>query len=189
MTDLHHRPGPLPVAPDEGTTFGRTLVTTHRLILMRHGRAALATDGMEDRERTLVASGRRDAAHIAARLVERQWSPQAVLCSDATRTRQTWEAVQPELPAPEQFVVLETLYLAGFAALRHALGGLSVPATTVLAIGHNPGWEEVAEKLSGKPVTLDTAHAALLEIEASGWSEAMGRTDWRLVDVLRTIAP
>ena len=62
---------------------------------------------------------------------------------------------------------------------------------TILCVGHNKGWEEAAEILSGRNVRLDNSSAALLQAEAQGgesWKdlldEVSGAGRWQLVDVL-----
>ena len=43
---------------------------------------------------------------------------------------------------------------------------------TVLCVGHNKGWEEAASTLSGQPVRLKNACAALLEVSRSWMGSA-----------------
>jgi phosphohistidine phosphatase SixA len=78
------------------------------------------------------------------------------------------------------------IYTGGPDELAGALAGVDDDVTTVLALGHNPGWEEVVEWLCGQRVRLTTANAALLEAAGPSWHEALrGSGTWRLHEVLR----
>ena len=53
---------------------------------------------------------------------------------------------------------------------------------TLLVLGHNPGWEEIVERLTGMTyVVMKTAHMALLDAPAGGWADAFAREGtWKL---------
>lgn len=46
-------------------------------------------------------------------------------------------------------------------------------------MGHNKGWEEAASVLSGIPVELETANAAVLEASGDSWQEVSGTDRFR----------
>ena len=70
--------------------------------------------------------------------------------------------------------------------LRLELAALPDDVTTVLAIGHNPGWQEVVAWLCGEWESMATANAALLETSAPSWPEALARRkSWTLETILR----
>ena len=58
------------------------------------------------------------------------------------------------------------LYLAGPNEVESALRPLPDEVDTAMVLGHNNGWEEVVAWLSRNPVTMTTANAALLSVEA-----------------------
>jgi phosphohistidine phosphatase len=66
-------------------------------------------------------------------------------------------------------------------------------ATTAVLVGHNPGFEDLAEALVGLPagaVRLPTAGLAILDFDATRWAtiqEGTGRV--RELATPRTIAP
>jgi hypothetical protein len=56
---------------------------------------------------------------------------------------------------------------------------------TVMCVGHNRGWEEAASCFTGRDVHLKTASAALLQMHAATWHEAMQSDDlWELVGLV-----
>jgi phosphohistidine phosphatase len=87
-------------------------------------------------------------------------------------------------PDPPEPSFRREFYLAGIDAVRSAVGELDDDVTTVMVIGHNPGWEELVGTLSGRDETMTTANAALLTVESDGWAIAMDGC-WTLDAILR----
>lgn len=160
-------------------------LTSRRLIVLRHAKSDQYSDAPTDHDRPLNARGTQSAPRVAARLAELGWVPQVVISSDALRTRQTWEHMQDALGGTPKVRFVRALYLAGPPEVREALRELPEGVGTAMVIGHNPGWEDVVFGLSGVRVRMTTCNAALLEVEAAGWAEAVGRGDWRLEALLR----
>ncbi|MCA9553286.1 MAG: histidine phosphatase family protein [Myxococcales bacterium] len=143
-----------------------------RLVLMRHAKSAWDSGAPTDHARPLNRRGQRDAPRVGQALAERGWWPELALVSDAERTEATWRAMaQGQAPTAVQHH--RRLYLAGVAELREILGLAPDSARTVLALGHNPGWEEALTWLSGADEPMKTACAALLSTDAEGWAAAV----------------
>ena len=129
------------------------------LTLVRHAEAAPARDGEDDRERALTERGRRAARALAARLegnggaVADGPAVDAVVSSDATRTRQTLEVLAPALGRAARDAAVEgALYLAGADALAaRADAAFGAGARHALIVGHNPGLERLYARLVGAP--------------------------------------
>jgi phosphohistidine phosphatase len=96
--------------------------------------------------------------------------PELVLCSSALRTRETLEALLGVLGDPEVRIE-DGLYLASAHGWLTRLRGLDVES--VLAVGHNPGLQELVVSLA-RPgelreraaEKLPTGALATLELEA-----------------------
>ena len=81
---------------------------------------------------------------------------------------------------------LPALYLAGYSDLLQAATLVPDDVTTLLVLGHNPGWEDVVEVLTGQPTVLKTASAARMSRSGETWHEALtARRTWQLLDVIR----
>ena len=106
---------------------------TRTLILMRHAKSDWGSHGLPDHERPLNTRGAGDAPLMGGWLRRTGHLPDQVLCSTATRTRQTLAGLG--LDAPVQF--LPALYHADPGTMLEALREAS--GTCVLMIGHNPG--------------------------------------------------
>lgn len=156
-----------------------------RLILMRHAKSDWNA-GVDDHARPLNARGRRDAPRMGSALVQAGWVPDLVLCSDAMRTTETWERMAGAFDDEPLLLRSRDLYLAGLGALQELLATHAPPvASTVLALGHNPGWESAAGRLAGVPLRMTTANCVLLELEPGPWSHAITRPARALHAVLR----
>lgn len=156
-----------------------------RLILMRHAKSDWHT-GQQDHSRPLNRRGQRDAPRVASELASLGWVPEAVLSSDSQRTTETWARMARALGAMDVPVHhTRNLYLAGLGALQQEIARVPDDVRTVLALGHNPGWENAASVLGGAPVHMTTANAVLLELDALPWARALEAPARRLVAVLR----
>lgn len=129
-------------------------------------------------------------------LAERGWVPDLIVCSSAQRTRQTLDAM---CRAVSQFTTPPVQYLASLYAVTaldgHTQRHLSecvldaaagkADAQCVMCVGHNKGMEEAASSFAGVPVRLQSANAALLEVESASWEDALAEgVEWKLVDVV-----
>lgn len=148
---------------------------TRRLILTRHAKSAWDDPTMKDHDRPLNARGRAASADLGAWLASRGYLPDEVLCSDALRTRETWEGIAPAIPAPPQVTLKPALYHAGpdvmLAVLKRAKG------ETVLMLGHNPGIAEFAARIIARAPQHDgfahypTGATLVASFEIDSWDE------------------
>ena len=119
------------------------------LVLLRHAKAETPGD-KPDFERELAPRGRRDATAAGSWLADQDLYPDLVICSPATRTRQTWHQVAvalaqavPEHAAPE--VRYDPgLYEGGRTEVIDLLRAVPDETATVLVVGHNPTMSDVS---------------------------------------------
>ena len=154
-----------------------------KLIVMRHAKSSWADEGQPDHERPLNERGMRDAPRVARRIGELGWQPQLLLSSDARRTRETSRLMLSLWEDGIEATFLPSLYLAGPETLRTAISDVSDEVEVLLVMGHNPGWEQVVQRLSREYVVMKTATAALLEANNASWAEAF-EVEWKLSDVI-----
>lgn len=156
-----------------------------RLVLMRHAKSSWKTDAPTDHARPLNKRGRKASPKVGAELRRRGWVPDRVLSSDSARTTETFARMKDALGFEGEAAFSNALYHAGVAEVHAALAALEHAAPTALVLGHNPGWEDVLEHLSGRAIELKTGSAALLSVDAPDWPRALelaGR--WTLHDVI-----
>jgi phosphohistidine phosphatase len=167
-----------------------------RLLLLRHAKAV--QDSSEgDFARPLNPRGRSDAVKMGRALDTHAYIPELVLCSPAKRTAETLELVLPELAKTPQVEFLKSLYLASPRKIFDAVCDTIQDVKTVMAVGHNPGMEDLADKLARRPQSkTEAAHRgamrekfptcalAVLDFDAAKWSEVEPGTG-ALTDFLR----
>jgi phosphohistidine phosphatase len=162
-----------------------------RLALLRHAKAG-ARD-VPDHARELTRQARGQCAQVAEHLIEQGRVPQLVLCSSATRTRQTWELVAAGLVGARPEVrFLDELYAGDVPDVLDALAQVPDVVEDVLVVGHEPTMSAVAAELAGEGsepgalalvrVGVPTAALALLQTDAA-WRE-LGRASSVLTAVL-----
>ena len=148
-----------------------------RLLILRHAQALGTEAGGSDKTRKLSPNGIKDAQVLGQLMAREGLQPDAVLCSAATRTRQTLESV---LEGLEETSVdyLDRLYNSDFDLLISAIHEVDDAVSTLLLVAHNPGIHTLAARLAaddGSPLSerllMGYAPATLtvLECEIESW--------------------
>ncbi|MDO5529220.1 MAG: histidine phosphatase family protein [Paracoccus sp. (in: a-proteobacteria)] len=147
-----------------------------RLILTRHAKSAWDDPALDDHDRPLNERGRNSARALGDWIASRGYEPEEVLCSTATRTRETWDYVQSAaLESLPQVRMEGDLYHASPDVMLKILQSAS--AQTVMMIGHNPGIAEFAASLPARaPLDPDfrrypTAATLVVDFQADDWSQ------------------
>ncbi len=150
-----------------------------RLLLLRHGKADRHSAG-GDRERPLTQRGETDARHVGVFLRDSGLTPDIAVASNARRAKQTLERALEAFPNHVTHVIENTIYLASAEHLLEILRQTPARAHTLLAVGHNPGFAELAallakdgdaEKLEQMRLGFPTAALAILDFDTADWTE------------------
>ena len=153
-------------------------MTTQRLILIRHAKAAAS--GADDARRPLAHQGKRDAIAIGRWLREAGVTSGVAIVSTALRAVQTWTAAHQELGADITTMHDARLYENTvedlLAVIREALEGTQ----TLVVVGHSPSIHALASDLDGGTGDRGPAHdmagtfppggVAVLDVSGT-WSE------------------
>jgi phosphohistidine phosphatase len=118
-----------------------------RLMLLRHAKSDWTRPGTRDHERGLAPRGREAAPKIGAYLVRHGLAPDLVLCSTATRARETWDLVAGAFADPPPTTYEERLYEASADALLALVKETKGGAHVLMLAGHNPGLHDFAQRL------------------------------------------
>jgi phosphohistidine phosphatase len=125
---------------------------TRRLILLRHAKSAWPED-VPDHDRPLAPRGRRDAPAAGGWLRKAGYSPDRVLCSTATRARETWRLAEEKLSARPETVFENRVYGASSAELLDLAHETPAEVGALLIVGHDPAMRgltlELASEQSG----------------------------------------
>jgi len=130
-----------------------------RLWLLRHAKSAWDDPGLDDFARPLSPRGKKACRRLARHMAERGIRPDLVLCSPATRTRQTWERLEKRLAGhaaaddagrdTPRIRFEPSLYLAEPPTLLALVRAAPKRCRELILIGHNPGLEDFARLLAG----------------------------------------
>lgn len=143
------------------------------LIVIRHAKSDWG-QGLPDDERPLNPRGRRDAPAIGRWLADNSAGIGLVLCSTATRARQTWRLAAGALAPVPAVRHDDRVYAAGPQDLMSVLDELADDIATAALVGHNPGLVELVDVLTGKAVELRTSAIAVLRWEGT-WADVWAR--------------
>ena len=150
------------------------------IYLLRHAKSSWDDSSLSDHERPLNERGRSAAPRVGAYMQEAGYAPDLVLCSTATRTRQTLDAVLSELHVEPAIEFEEELYLAGPREMLDLVRSVPDIVDAVLMVGHNPGTGMLADALSGDgspeeirlmSVNFPTAGLAIIELSVDRWKD------------------
>lgn len=149
-----------------------------RLLLLRHGKAAAHSAG-GDRERPLTRRGLEDARRVGEFLVAERLTPDLAVASNARRARQTLNCVLEAFPVHVTHLIENTIYSATVDHLLDILRQSPDKVETMLVVGHNPGFSDLADALSGAGdtdeisrmrVKFPPASLAILDFATGGWA-------------------
>jgi phosphohistidine phosphatase len=148
-----------------------------QLFLLRHAKSSRKDSSLPDHDRPLAGRGRRATKAMAAYLREHQIEPALILCSSATRARQTLDGVAPGLRGSPEVRIESELYELSATGLLARLQRIPDAVPSTMLIGHNPAMERLGLDLAGGgPDLADLASkyptAALATLEFPGnWSD------------------
>ena len=121
-------------------------VPGHTLVLLRHAKSAWPD--VADHDRPLAPRGIRAAPVMGRWLRDAGLVPDQVLCSTARRARETWQFAQEGLAATPPVTFDRRIYDAAAADLLALIREAPSAAGTLLLIGHNPGFGDLAVLLA-----------------------------------------
>jgi len=146
------------------------------LLLMRHAKSDWANESLSDFERPLNSRGNKAAPLMGDWMREHHLIPTRILCSTATRAKETlfgleraWSANQHEKVVVE---FVDELYLATPATILATIQLHHQDAERLLVIGHNPGMELLATQLAGERIEMTTANVVVLNAQYP-WEDAL----------------
>jgi phosphohistidine phosphatase len=152
------------------------------LLLLRHAKSSWDNPGLADYDRPLAKRGQKAAPRMGAEIATLGLRPALILCSGATRAKETLALALPAFadPAPE-VIYDDAFYMASPEALIAMLRTLPETAPkSVMIVGHNPGLEELAELLvgggdAGAVELMDekfpTGALAVFTFDTTNWSD------------------
>jgi phosphohistidine phosphatase len=153
------------------------------ILLLRHAKSSWDEDGLPDIDRPLAPRGEKDAPRIGKALRRQEPRPDCILSSTALRARQTVERLIEAADLSLKPKFLSNLYAASSNEILEIVRSLPDSCSCALLVGHNPGFEEVVERLTGQLEPMPTAALACIALDISRWKDVKdgkGRLSWKL---------
>ena len=166
-----------------------------KLMLLRHAKSSQADAGQADSDRPLTKRGKRAAVAVGSYIASNNLVPQLVLCSPATRAKETWGLVAGELTTAPAILIVPEIYDFGDGkALLEYLRRKAGVKQPVMLVGHNPSIGNLAQILIGKGNTklrqrlekkYPTAALAVISFDFDNWGSLAAGTG----NLLHFVAP
>ena len=150
-----------------------------RIYIFRHAKSDWGDPSLSDHDRVLSPRGERDAFRMGQYFHANGLRWDAALVSSSRRTMQTYELLERGL---EQMTVdpgiSGALYLASSERILQLIHDQDERASSLLLIGHNPGFHELALLLlrdvrEGREYAakFPTAALAIIECDVDNWTD------------------
>lgn len=118
------------------------------LILVRHAKSSWKDLSLDDFDRPLNKRGKRDAPFMGQKLKERQIMPDLIVSSPAKRAKKTVKTIAKAIGYPKKKIVFDRhIYHADASTLFTMTKTLDNQNSTVMCIGHNPGFNDFASMM------------------------------------------
>jgi phosphohistidine phosphatase len=144
-----------------------------KLLLLRHAKSSWEDTSLPDFERPLNERGLRAAPLVGKFMRERKVRPDLVICSPAKRTRETIALVLKAAGIEPELRYDERIYEASVVNLVDVVSQIEDDKIEVMLVGHNPGFENLLESMTGQSVRMPTAALARIAFNSEKWSEAV----------------
>lgn len=150
------------------------------LLLLRHAKSSWDDTTLPDFERPLNDRGRRAAPLIGKLLRQKKLRPDLIICSPAKRTKETITLVLEAAEFETDLRYEPRIYEASAETLADIISRIEDGKNDVMLVGHNPGMENLLERLTGESERMSTASMARIILDYDSWAEAgkKGRLDW-----------
>ena len=136
------------------------------LTLFRHAKTERESASGRDFDRRLEERGRRDADRMGTEIREQELEYDLVLSSPAARAAETAQlaGLSPRFD--------ERIYDASAGELLAIVQSADDSIDRLMLIGHNPGFERLASRLTGQDMDMPTGSLLEIQLPIESWAEA-----------------
>lgn len=154
-----------------------------KLYLLRHA-ASQFIHPAADCNKEISSKGIEELECLTAILSKYNFSVNIVLCSTATRTKQTWKYISEKLSLDSEEEFLDALYNTSTEVMLELISNLSAQYDSAIIISHNPTISEFANNLLHNHLGIlnfGTANIACINFNVRKWQEITndpGKLEW-----------
>ncbi|MCB9359667.1 MAG: histidine phosphatase family protein [Flavobacteriales bacterium] len=144
------------------------------IYLIRHAEASSTKANESDFQRQLNQHGRKEASLIGKKLKEMNANFDFIICSSATRTKETSKILSQEMSYSNIILFEEKIYEAPLSNLIQAVNQLPNQFNNVAVIAHNPSISYLANYLTDIYIAnMPTCGVVKIELEINNWNEVI----------------
>lgn len=158
-------------------------MSTRTLHLLRHAKSDWSDVDLLDRDRPLGDKGRKQVKRLVG--YASTLSVELVVCSPATRARETLAPLRPVLDCPVTFD--EAIYSGGVEGLLNVVASLPDDVRSAMIVGHMPGLALLVDELTGSWSDMPTGALAILVAPGGTWPDLVRRRGGARLD--RVVTP
>ena len=157
---------------------GLMLMNTRKsLILFRHAKSDWDADYSSDHKRPLADRGEKAARTMGTLLKDSKKLPELVVCSTATRARQTVDLAATEGHWNLNIEYSDYLYECSPDMMINLLQQMENSVRSIMLVGHEPTWSSLASLLiGGGNIRFPTAAMARIDFYFNDWRSIGGGT-------------
>ncbi|MDQ4122918.1 MAG: histidine phosphatase family protein [Acidobacteriota bacterium] len=143
------------------------------LYVLRHAKSDWNDASLTDFERPLNERGLTAARKMGEFMRERGIEPDLIVSSPARRARETAQIVKDAAGFEANIRFERRIYEASIGYLIEIVSEVENDCRKLLIVGHNPGFEQLVENLTGELHAMPTAALAEIALPIESWSETM----------------
>ncbi|OCL85012.1 SixA phosphatase family protein [Arcobacter porcinus] len=142
------------------------------LILIRHAKSSWKDINLDDFLRPLNKRGEKDAPFMAKKLKSLISSPDLIISSPSTRTKLTLKSFTDEFKYKNDLIFEQDIYEAPLENILSVLKNIEDKKQSIFFIGHNPGFNFLADYLlGGFSENIPTSGILKLTLDIEKWSD------------------
>ncbi len=146
------------------------------LIVMRHAKSDHSAGVSSDFERPLNERGLKTAPFMGKFIKEAGFVPEILISSSANRAITTAELFAESCGYEKEVILNRDFYYGYMEEVISALRKLPENINSCMIVGHNPTWENIVSRLTGKFVIMPTASVAILKYDNNSWNNLTFKT-------------
>lgn len=141
------------------------------LIVFRHAKSDWDADYSSDHDRPLARRGVKAAKTMGLLLAKSGKLPDLILCSTATRARQTLELAYHHGNWNSKIQYSEQLYDSAAGEIISLLQQMQNSSHSIMVVGHEPTWSQlISQLIGGGNIRFPTAAMARIDFYLNDWA-------------------
>lgn len=142
------------------------------LYLVRHAKSSWDYPELTDFERPLSQRGERNAPDMGKYLINQGVLADLLLSSPANRALSTAKVISKEIGYMQEIVTDKRIYHAAEKTLLDVLNKQDESLSSIMMLGHNPGFTDFANRLTGGYIdNIPTCGACQIDFPIDKWKD------------------